>query len=219
MKEKLKKFVKKYYKAIIVFACLLITMDMVFALFAKEVMQRDIIGYNLISKYLISDATLPIVKVITNFGGITGIILIAMITSTILIIKKKKLMGILLWINLACSALLNQILKRIVQRPRPTGYRLIEESGYSFPSGHSMIGAAFYGFFIYLIFKNVKNKYLKWGSISFFCIWICLIGISRIYLGVHYTSDVMAGFAISISYLIIFTSIVNNYLDTPEKDQ
>ena len=185
MKEKLKKFVKKYYKVIIVFVCLLITMDMVFALFAKEVMQRDIIGYNLISKYLISDATLPIVKVITNFGGVLGLITMATITSVILIIKKKKWIGSLIWINLTCSALLNHIFKKIVQRPRPTGYRLIEEDGYSFPSGHSMISAAFYGFFIYLIFKNVKNKYLKWGSISLLSILICLIGTSRIYLGVH----------------------------------
>ena len=114
---------------------------------------------------------------------------------------------------MTCSALLNHIFKKIVQRPRPTGYRLIEEDGYSFPSGHSMISAAFYGFFIYLIFKNVKNKYLKWGSISLLSLLICLIGISRIYLGVHYTSDVMAGFVISISYLVIFTSIVNDYLD------
>ena len=213
MKEKLKKFVKKYYKVIIVFVCLLITMDMVFALFAKEVMQRDIIGYNLISKYLISDATLPIVKVITNVGGVLGVIVIATIISIILFVKKKKLIVLLTWINLGCCALLNQILKRIIQRPRPTGDRLIEEDGYSFPSGHSMISAAFYGFFIYLIFKNVKNKYLKWGSISLLSLLICLIGISRIYLGVHYTSDVMAGFVISISYLVIFTSIVNDYLD------
>ena len=219
MKEKIKNFFKKYYKAIIVFLCLLITMEMVLAAFAKEVMKRDIIGYNLISKYLISDVTFPIVKFITNFGGVIGLIVIAIITSTILIIKKKKLMGILLLVNLACSALLNQILKRIVQRPRPTEYRLIEESGYSFPSGHSMISTAFYGFLIYLIFKNVKNKYVKWTSIIFLSILIALIGISRIYLGVHYTSDVMAGFVISISYLVIFTSIVNDYLDKPKSDK
>lgn len=220
MKEKLKKFIKKYYKAIIVFICLLITMEMVFALFAKEVMKRDIIGYRLISKYLISDVTLPIAKLITNFGGVIGLIILAIVVSTILIIKKKTLMGILIWVNLACSGLLNQILKRIVQRPRPTEYRLIEENGYSFPSGHSMVSAAFYGFFIYLIFKNVKNKYIKWSSISFLSLLIILIGISRIYLGVHYTSDVMAGFVISISYLVIFTSIVNDYLDKPkEKDK
>lgn len=219
MKEKIKNFFKKYYKAIIVFICLLITMEMVLAVLAKEVMKRDIIGYNLISKYLISDITFPIVKFITNFGGVIGLIVIAIITSTILIIKKKKLMGILLLVNLACSALLNQILKRIVQRPRPTEYRLIEESGYSFPSGHSMISTAFYGFLIYLIFKNVKNKYVKWTSIIFLSILIALIGISRIYLGVHYTSDVMAGFVISISYLVIFTSIVNDYLDKAKSDK
>ena len=219
MKEKIKNFFKKYYKAIIVFICLLITMEMVLAVCAKEVMKRDIIGYNLISKYLISDITFPIVKFITNFGGVIGLIVIAIITSTILIINKKKLMGILLLVNLACSALLNQILKRIVQRPRPTEYRLIEESGYSFPSGHSMISTAFYGFLIYLIFKNAKNKYVKWTSIIFLSILIALIGISRIYLGVHYTSDVMAGFIISISYLVIFTSIVNDYLDKPKSDK
>lgn len=218
MKEKLKKFIKKYYKAIIVFVCILITLEMVYALFAKEVMKRDVIGYNLISKYLISDVTLPIAKTITNFGGVVGLVLIGIITSTILIIKKKKLMGILIWVNLACSGLLNQILKRLVQRPRPTEYRLIEENGYSFPSGHSMVSAAFYGFFIYLIFKNIKNKYIKWISIILLSILIALIGTSRIYLGVHYTSDVMAGFVISLSYLVIFTSIVNDYLDKPEKD-
>lgn len=218
MKEKLKKFVRKYYKAIIVFICILITLEMIFALFEKEVMKRDIIGYKLISKYLISDITLPIAKLITNFGGVIGLIIISIIVSSILIIKNKKLMGILIWVNLACSALLNQILKRVVQRPRPTEYRLIEENGYSFPSGHSMVSAAFYGFFIYLIFKNIKNKYIKWGSILFFGVLIILIGISRIYLGVHYTSDVMAGFTISISYLIIFTSIINDYLDDTEKD-
>jgi undecaprenyl-diphosphatase len=65
----------------------------------------------------------------------------------------------------------------------------------------------FYGYFIYLIYKYVKNKYLKWTAISLLSILICLIGISRIYLGVHYTSDVLAGFLISISYLICYITI------------
>ncbi len=218
MKEKLKKFTKKYYKAIIVFICLLITMETVYSLFSQEVMKRDVVGYKLISKYLISDVTLPIAKFITNFGGVIGLTLIGIIVCTILVIKKKKLMGCLILLNLAISGALNQALKRIVQRPRPTEYRLIEENGYSFPSGHSMVSAAFYGFFIYLIFKNVKNKYIKWGSITLLSILIILIGTSRIYLGVHYTSDVLAGFVISISYLVIFTSIVNDYLDAPKDD-
>ena len=217
--DKPKNFIKKYYKVIIVFICVLITIEMVNNLFAQEVMKRDVIGYSFISKYLINDFTLPIAKFITNFGGVVGLTILAIVTSTILIIKKKKLMGFLIILNLALSGLLNQILKRIVQRPRPTEYRFIEESGYSFPSGHSMVSAAFYGFFIYLIFKNVKNKYIKYISIIALSILIILIGTSRIYLGVHYTSDVMAGIVISISYLIIFTSIANDYLDKPKEDK
>ena len=112
MKEKLKKFIKKYYKKIIVFICLLIILSMVFAIYTREVLLIDTISYRLISEYLISDATLPIIKFITNIGGVLGTIFIAIIISSILIIKKKKIVGILIWINLACSCLLNQILKR-----------------------------------------------------------------------------------------------------------
>ena len=108
--------------------------------------------------------------------------------------------------------ILNQLLKRILQRPRPTEYRIIEETGYSFPSGHSMISMAFYGYLIYLIYKYVKNKYIKWISIVLLSILICAVGISRIYLGVHYTSDVLGGFLISISYLIIYISAINKFL-------
>ena len=98
------------------------------------------------------------------------------------------------------------MLKFILQRPRPTEYRIINETGYSFPSGHSMVSMAFYGFLIYLIYKNVKNKYLKVTLISILAILTVSIGISRIYLGVHYTSDVLAGFLISLSYLVLYTS-------------
>ena len=213
MKEKLKKIIKKYYKHIIVFVCLILTMEMVGSLFANEVMKRDIIGYNLISKYLIKDVTLPIAKFITNFGGVIWLIIFTIVLSFLLIKNKHKLIGKLVILNLALSGLLNQVLKKIVQRPRPEEYRLIDESGYSFPSGHSMVSAAVYGFLIYLIFKHVKNKKLKRVLIPFLVILIILIGVSRIYLGVHYTSDVLAGFLISICYLVIFTSIANEFID------
>ena len=132
-----------------------------------------------------------------------GAIFLIVLAVTLFIVIKNKKIGIAIFSNLVIITILNQLLKRILQRPRPTEYRIIEETGYSFPSGHSMISMAFYGYLIYLIYKYVKNKYIKWISIILLCTLICAIGISRIYLGVHYTSDVLGGFCISISYLII----------------
>ena len=151
----------------------------------------------------------PVARGITFLGGTIFIISSAVLL--FIIIKNKKI-GFLILANLAIVAALNQLLKHILKRPRPTGYRLIEVSGYSFPSGHSMVSMAYYGFLIYLIYKYVKNKYIKWISICILSIFICLIGISRIYLGVHYTSDVLAGFLISITYLIMYIEIVNKFV-------
>jgi undecaprenyl-diphosphatase len=99
--------------------------------------------------------------------------------------------------------LLNQVLKRIIRRPRPTGINLIKENGFSFPSGHSMVSMAFYGVLIYLINKSKLNKETKLLLSLLLSILILFIGISRIYLGVHYASDVLAGFSLSLAYLII----------------
>lgn len=206
MKEKIKRFIVKNLKWIILFICLIGFLALAEDVFNKEIMNGDIIGYKFISTYLISDFATPIAKFITNFGGAIFLISIAVIL--FIVIKNKKI-GISIITNLGIITILNQLLKRILQRPRPEEFRIINESGYSFPSGHSMISMAFYGYLIYLIYKYVKNKYLKWFLITILGILIANIGISRIYLGVHYTSDVLAGFLISISYLIVYISIVN----------
>lgn len=209
MKEKSKEFIIKNLKWIILFICLIGFLALAEDVFHKEIMKGDIIGYKIISTFLISDFTTPIAKFITNFGGAIFLIIL---TITLFVLIKNKKIGLSIILNLIVITGLNQILKYILQRPRPTEYRLIEETGFSFPSGHSMVSMAFYGYLIYLIYKYVKNKYLKWISIVLLSTLICSIGISRIYLGVHYTSDVLGGFLISLSYLIVYTLIVNRYL-------
>lgn len=209
MKDKIKEFITKDLKWIILFICLTGFLALAEDVFHKEIMNGDIIGYEIISKFLISDFVTPIAKFITNFGG--AIFLIVLTIVLFIVIKNKKI-GVSIFSNLVIVTILNQLLKGILQRPRPTEYRIIEETGYSFPSGHSMISMAFYGYLIYLIYKYVKNKYIKWISIVVLSLLICTIGISRIYLGVHYTSDVLGGFLISISYLVIFISAVNKFI-------
>ena len=209
MRENIKEFIVKNLRWIIVFICLIGFLALAEDVFNKEIMNGDIIGYKMISTFLISDFVTPIAKFITNFGG--AIFLIVSTIALFVLLKNKKI-GLSIFTNLVIITALNQLLKGILQRPRPTEFRIIEETGYSFPSGHSMASMAFYGYLIYLIYKYVKNKYIKTSLIILLSILICCIGISRIYLGVHYTSDVLGGFFISISYLIIYISVVNKFL-------
>lgn len=208
MKEKTKEFMKKNFKWLVLFIALIGFLALAEDVFNKEIMNGDIIGYKIISTFLISDFATPIAKFITNFGG--AIFLITLTVILVILIKNKKI-GLSIFSNLVIITVLNQLLKRILQRPRPTEFRIIEETGYSFPSGHSMVSMAFYGYLIYLIYKYVENRYVKWISIVLLSILICSIGVSRIYLGVHYTSDVLGGFLVSISYLILFISTVNKF--------
>lgn len=209
MEDKIINFVKKNLKWIVLFICLIGFLTLAEDVFNKEIMNGDIIGYKLISTFLISDFATPIAKFITNFGGA---IFLTILTIILFILIKNKKIGVSIFSNLVIITALNQLLKNILQRPRPTEYRIIEETGYSFPSGHSMISMAFYGYIIYLIYKYVKNRYVKWTSMVLLSLLICSIGISRIYLGVHYTSDVLGGFLISVSYLVIYISAVNKFL-------
>ena len=209
MSEDVKEFIKRNLKWVILFICLVGFLALAEDVFNKEIMYGDIIGYKMISTFLISDFVTPIAKFITNFGGA---IFLSVATIVLLVIIKNKKIGLSIFTNVVIITILNQILKRILQRPRPTEFRIVEETGYSFPSGHSMVSMAFYGYLIYLIYKYIKNKYIKWTLIILLGTLICLIGISRIYLGVHYTSDVLGGFLLSISYLVVYISSIKKLL-------
>ena len=206
---KLKKWLKNNYNLLIIFVTIIIFLIFLWNVVSIEIMEEDTIIYNFISKHFMNDISTSIFKVITNLSGELFLIVLTFIL--IVFIKNKKI-KLAIPINLIIIVILNLILKNIVQRPRPTEFRLIEEKGYSFPSGHSMISMAFYGLLIYLIYRYVKNKKLKYTLITLLSILIFLIGVSRIYLGVHYASDVIAGFCISLSYLMIYTNILKKWV-------
>lgn len=215
MKENVIKFIKNNWRWMLLFICLIGFLALAEDVFHQEIMNGDIVGYDIVSKLFKFNVSTPIAKFITNFGG--AIFVISLTTILFFVIKDKKI-GISIIANLGIVTILNQIIKFIMQRPRPTEFRIIEETGYSFPSGHSMVSLAFYGYLVYLIYKYINNKHLKRTLIIILSVLICVIGVSRIYLGVHYTSDVLGGFLISFAYLIIYIELVNKFVLEKNKD-
>ena len=202
--------IRKKYKWIILFVLLIIFLAIMQNVCANEKLMLDIILYKFAVLFLRNPKLTEIMKVITFFGSAYFIIFLTCLLVSF--IKNKKI-GIMIVTNLFLISSMNIILKNIVHRPRPEGYRLIKESGYSFPSGHSMVSVAFYGFLIYLILKKVKNKKAKIIYSILLGLLIILIGFSRIYLGVHYATDVLAGGILSISYLIAFISYAKKWIN------
>lgn len=144
-----------------------------------------------------------IMKVITSFANPLTIVSLCLASLLSLIWKYKA--SIYLIIVTIISTVFNFLTKNIVLRNRPDHLRLIEETGYSFPSGHAMGSIVFYGFIIFLLSKSKINKYLKIFLSIIIGLTIFLIGISRIYVGVHYPSDIIGGFL--LGYIILISSI------------
>lgn len=152
-------------------------------------------------------------KFITFFASEIMIILVSLI-----FFLKDRRYGIFVGLNAIIIFILNICLKLIFARERPAELMIITETGYSFPSGHAMAALGFYGFIIYLIWNMNLEKRAKVVFSTLICILIVLIGISRIYLGVHYASDVLAGFLISTVYLILYIQFTKKVLRKEVKD-
>ena len=149
-----------------------------------------------------------ILEIITTIGGTKVLPIIILIVGFTAIILKKEKYGLLILINSLLATGSYIIIKNVIQRPRPNPFRFIEETGYSFPSGHATNNMAFCGILIYLICKNVKNKKLKIISTILLSLWVLIIGISRIYFNVHYVSDIIAGFILGLICILISINIV-----------
>ena len=203
------KYLKK--KRIYIFLICLIS----FITLTILVLKYDILGidktcYDFIKNNLIIESITPFIRLFTNLGGALVLIVLSLIIS--IFIKDKKL-AIAIIINLIMAFLFNELLKYLIQRSRPDMSNwLTDVSGFSFPSGHSMVSMSYYGFLIYLIYLSELRK--KWLLISLLSIIILLVGFSRMYLGVHYISDVLGGFLISLVYLCISITIYNYFIDS-----
>src|SRR5699024_3326183 len=103
------------------------------------------------------------------------------------------------------AGVLNKTIKYIFRKPRPSFEHLVVQGGYSFPSGHAMGSTIMYGGLLVVLFYLVKSKGIRTLFALLFVGLILLIGISRIYLGVHYPSDIIGGYSLGSAWL--YTSV------------
>lgn len=126
-----------------------------------------------------------------------------------LFIEKRRWYSIKIPVIALSSMLLMFLLKQIFGRHRPLLPLLDEARGLSFPSGHAMMSFSFYGLITYLVWQNVTKVWVKWVLSAALLLLILFIGLSRVYLRVHYASDVLAGFCLGLMWLILSLWVLN----------
>lgn len=147
---------------------------------------------------------------VTHVGDVYGYMVVLALTIIITrIVFKHWKYVVQITMVLVLSAVSNMILKRFIDRARPDVEHMVVVKTLSYPSGHAMSAIAFYGFLIYLFYKYIKNKFLKSTAIILTAVLIISIGISRIYLGVHFPSDIVGGYVAGLIWVIFCILIFN----------
>lgn len=202
---------KKFFRGFLLSLCITIFLIITFFVIKYDNLVIDQSIYNFFYNFSSSQATV-IFLIITFLASKEFIILMCLIFILISLIKRKYQTSFLIILNIVISLLLNQTFKAIIRRERPFELMIVNESGYSFPSGHSMTALIFYGYFIYLTWESNLKKTSKILITILNIILILLVGISRIYLGVHYPTDVIGAYFLGLFYLILYINITNNYI-------
>ena len=210
--ELMRKNIKWIFFSICVIAVVVIFFGIV--KYEKGALPIDAWTIDIVLNVLRTDWLTVILKGITFFGEAKLLIPIGLLGSIIGFFFFKDNKRTLCFAgNLIFIAGINWGIKHVIQRPRPDeSLRLVTEDGFSYPSGHAMVTTAFYGLIIFFVYNNVENKLLKNLICIGLSLLIVLIDFSRVYLGVHYLSDVLSGTLISIAYLIVATTFTKKYL-------
>lgn len=138
----------------------------------------------------------------TNAGGPVGAAIIFAIFSFIIILKKGRDYLYVFAISFVLSVLSESIIKILVARARPASQYLIKETGFSFPSGHAIAATVFLISALFMIGPAIKNKLYKIIFLAVSCVFFPVVALSRIYLSVHFTSDVLASIFLGTAIFI-----------------
>ena len=221
MVRRLKKRVKKVWAslallsaemAVVLVLCFMSILAFAYVarrVFIKGNEQLDNAVFDYIGVHLVSDTNSAIMKFITFFGTHKFLIPANLILiAYFLFIKKHRWYSIKVPAIALSSLAMMFFLKNAFGRERPLIPLLEEAAGLSFPSGHALMSVTFYGLFIYIAWHSNFTRAWKWIVTALLITWILLIGFSRIYLKVHYTTDVIAGFALGFLWLVISIRVI-----------
>lgn len=181
--------------------CLAIFVCLLIKVLKGRAIRIDELGYLLLVEKLRSPVLTVAMKAVSNLASlpfIVGALIAAMLW------EPCRTHVILAAVNVGAISAIDQLLKVLVRRPRPQGFRLVEAPGLSFPSGHSMAAMAFYGYGVWLVRCGVCGLPFGAAIEVALAFVIFAVGVSRIYLGVHYASDVLGGFCLSFAWLVLF---------------
>lgn len=146
---------------------------------------------------------------ITHLGNPNFLLYANLLLLFYFLIRKNKRFSIRV-LSLSLSSLcLMLVLKSSIQRTRPEDPLLQAVNGYSFPSGHALMSVIFYGLLIYIAWHEIKNVWLRRGVVTLLALLILFISFSRIYLRVHYASDVIAGLSVGFIWLVASLWLIN----------
>lgn len=150
-------------------------------------------------------------KHLTNFGGAHYVAIIVFILLLILIFKKWYAEAIFLVVNVIAAPTLVTILKYVYDRQRPNLTHLVVENGLSFPSGHATVTVMLYVTLMIICRQRIKQHYLKYILMVIAFIIVILIGVSRIYLGVHYPTDILGGWLLSTTWVLFWFPVYDEF--------
>ncbi|RHW43436.1 PAP2 family protein [Neobacillus notoginsengisoli] len=157
-------------------------------------------------------------KLFSLIGGTMAVMVISLLAIFILYIAFKHRSELVLFIAVMVGAnFLFLSLKQVFHRARPDLHRLAEASNYSFPSGHATMAFALYGALTFLLWRHISSQIGRVLLIILSAFMILTIGISRIYLGVHYPSDIMGGYFISAFWLTFAIGFYQRYKERQYK--
>ena len=199
------------YKLVLCIAMLILLL-IVWMVFILNNTQPDESIFNFLSYHTTAPRT-NAMKVITFFGNHNFLIPANLLVIAFFIFKKSKQDALKVLIIALSSLGLMSLLKNLFHRYRPINPLIEGITNFSFPSGHAFMSVAFFGLLIYFFSHRLKESRWKPILISIFLFIIFLIGFSRVYLRVHYTSDVIAGWIFGGLWLLLCLSVLNKFLN------